>query len=163
MNAAVKMDGIAETSPRAVDHRTARLSALASLAMGAALGAVVLGSGGRLAMRGVTLWERRTHLFSVDGTVTVLMWGAAFGLVAGAVRAGLEAAFDRWMPAASRVVHLTSFVVVCLGAALVVLTPWTLPRLVLFPPVVVIFLVAFEALWCRWLRGSSSRRYSHAN
>ena len=32
----------------------------------------------------------------------------------------------------------------CLGATLVLLTPWTLPRLVLFPPVVLIFLAAFQ-------------------
>ena len=129
---------------------TPRPSALASVAIGAALGVLVLGSGGRLAMRGVTLWEHRPHLFSAAGTVTVLLWGAGFGAAAGALRAALEAAFDRWAPAAPRIVRLTSFVAISFGAALVVLTPWTLPRLVLFPVVVVIFLAAFEALWRRW-------------
>src|SRR5207302_4626130 len=96
-------------------------------------------------MRGVMLWEHRPHLFSIVGTVTVLIWGAAFGVAAGALRVGLEAIIDRWRPAVSRVARLTIFAVLCLGAALVVLTPWTRPRLLLFPPVVVAFVAAFEA------------------
>jgi len=124
-------------------------NALASLTIGTGLGALVLGSGGRLAMRVVTLWEHRPHLFSVSGTVAVFLWGAGFGLAAGALRVGLEMAFDRWTPSLSRTARLTIFVVVTLGGALAVLTPWTLPRLSLFPPVVLTFLVAFETLWQR--------------
>ncbi|HEV8235464.1 MAG TPA: hypothetical protein VGP84_12740 [Gemmatimonadaceae bacterium] len=124
-------------------------NALASLTIGTGLGALVLGSGGRLAMRGVTLWEHRPHLFSVSGTVAVFLWGAGFGLAAGALRVGLEMAFDRWTPNLSRTARLTTSVVVTLGGALAVLTPWTLPRLSLFPPVVLIFLAAFEMLWQR--------------
>jgi predicted tellurium resistance membrane protein TerC len=116
-----------------------------SLGLGAALGALVLGSGGRLAMRGVTLWEGRPHLFSVNGTLTVLIWGAGFGLAAGVLRAALDALFDRWAPRAPRVARLTTHVVLCVGVALVLLTPWTVPRLVLFPPIVIVFLGAFEA------------------
>lgn len=125
---------------------------LSSLAIGTGLGAVVLGAGGRLAMRAVTLWEHRPHLLSVNGTVTVFLWGAGFGLAAGALRAGLEMGFDRWTPSLSRGARLTIFVIVCLGVTLVLLTPWTLPRLVLFPPVVLIFITAFEAAWQRWAR-----------
>jgi hypothetical protein len=58
-------------------------------------------------------------------------------------------AFDRWTPNLSRTARLTTSVVVTLGGALAVLTPWTLPRLSLFPPVVLIFLAAFEMLWQR--------------
>jgi hypothetical protein len=127
-----------------------RVNAPASLAIGTGLGALVLGSGGRLAMRGVTLWEHRPHLFSVNGTVTVFLWGAGFGLAAGALRVGLEMVFDRWTPNLSRAARLTIFVVVCLGVTLVLLTPLTVPRLALFPPVVLMFIAGFEAAWQRW-------------
>jgi hypothetical protein len=123
---------------------------LTSLAIGTGLGALVLGSGGRLAMRGVTLWEHRPHLFSVNGTVTVILWGAGFGLASGALRVGLEMMFDRWTPSLSRAGRLTIFVVICLGVALTLLTPWTLPRLSLFPPVVLIFIAALETISQRW-------------
>jgi hypothetical protein len=85
-------------------------NALVSLALGTGLGALVLGSGGRLAMRGVTLWEHRPHLLSVNGTMTVFWWGAAFGLATGALRAGLDMVFDRWTPRLSPGARLTSFV-----------------------------------------------------
>ena len=138
------------------DARPLRPDAFVALSIGGTLGALVLGSGGRLAMRGVTLWEHRPHLFSLVGTGTVLLWGAGFGMAAAALRLGLEAGFDRWAPAASPVVRLTSFIMLCLGAALLVLTPWTLPRLVLFPAVVVAFLAGFEALWAKASRKSAA-------
>src|SRR5919202_1945185 len=93
--------------------------------IGAVLGALVLGPGGRLAMRAVTLWEHRPHLFSVSGTLSVVAWGAAFGGAAGLLRLGVEAAFGRSAPLASPGARAASFATACLAAALLVLTPWT--------------------------------------
>jgi hypothetical protein len=89
------------------------------------------------------------HLFSVSGTVTVILWGAAFGCAAALLRVGLDAAMNRWAPRWSAVVRIATFDIVCLALALVVLTPWTVPRLVLFPPVVLGFLIVFEIFWVR--------------
>ena len=44
-----------------------------SAATGALLGAAILGIGGRVAMRGVTLWEGRAHQFTLGGSLTTEM------------------------------------------------------------------------------------------
>jgi len=52
--------------------------------------------------------------------------------------------FDQRAAAGREIVKAVGLV-----GALAVLTPWTLPRLSLFPPVVLIFIAAFETLWQR--------------
>ena len=121
-----------------------------TLALGAGLGALILGGGGRLAMRGITLWEGRAHQFSVRGTLTVLGFGAAFGILGAGLRAALDAAAERWLP--SRVPHwarTAAFAMICLALAVLMLTPLTVHRLVLFPPLVALYVLALEG--CRRL------------
>ena len=129
-------------------RRTSRgpiLGRLEPLLTGATLGLLILGGGGRLAMRGVTLWEGRAHLFSVAGTLRVLAWGAGLGAAAAVARTVIERAAARWTPTAAPSRRAAIAWLVTLAIALVLLTPWTLPRLVLFPPVVLAWLAALEA------------------
>jgi hypothetical protein len=133
-------------------HRGTSPGYVAGPLLGAALGTVVLGIGGRLAMRSVTLWEHRMHLFSLSGTASVILWGTALGCAAGLLRVIIEAVLDRWIPRSNMITRAGTFELVCAALALTLLTPWTLPRLVLFPPVVVGFLVLFELAWWRRLR-----------
>ena len=124
---------------------------LAALLVGAAIGALVLGVGGRLAMRAVSLWEGRPRLFSLGGSLTVVAWGAGLGAAAGLLRAALEAGVARWTPASpGRGSARSGAVAVTLGVTLLLLTPWSVPRLALFPPLVLAFLAAFELAWRRW-------------
>ena len=141
-------------------HRASREPSriwLEALLTGAMLGLVILGGGGRLAMRGVTLWEGRTHLFSAAGTLRVLAWGAGLGAAAALARAAIDRAGTRWTPAVSPGARAAAAWLVTLAIALVLLTPWTLPRLALFPPVVLGYLAALE----RARRGRDAREEAH--
>jgi hypothetical protein len=61
-----------------------------ALVTGALLGALLLGAGGRLAMRLFALAAGRPAAFTASGTLRVVLYGAAFGLVAGALYALLR-------------------------------------------------------------------------
>ena len=132
--------------------RRARLWMFA-LTLGAGLGALILGGGGRLAMRGITLWEGRTHLLSLGGTLSVIGYGVAFGVLGACLRAALDVAAERWVPVrAPGSAPSAVFAIVCLALAVLLLTPLTVHRLVLFPPLVVLYVIALEACWRRWRR-----------
>jgi hypothetical protein len=111
------------------------------LIRGAVLGGVVLGLGGRLAMRGITLLEHRTPIWTVAGSLRVIGFGMAFGLVAAALRVGLGVIPPRLLP---RRHGTRAFAVLCLALALVGLTPITRFRLLVFLPVVALFIAAME-------------------
>jgi len=51
-----------------------------ALIAGTLAGAVFLGLGTRLAMRGVALVEQRVAVWTIGGTLRVMMFGALFGL-----------------------------------------------------------------------------------
>ena len=51
-----------------------------SLLAGAVAGAVLLGGGTRIAMRGVALIEGRVPTWTLTGTLQVMLYGALFGL-----------------------------------------------------------------------------------
>ena len=129
---------------------------IAASILGAALGALVLGVGGRLAMRGVSIWEGRARLLSVAGTLRVVAFGAAFGAAAGALRAAVDAAFDRWGVRRGESERTAVFAAASFALALVFLTPLTVHRLVLFPPVVALFVAALETAWRRTTGASPS-------
>ena len=114
---------------------------------GAVLGALVLGLGGRIAMREVASWEGRARIVTLTGTLTVVAWGAMFGFLAGLLRT----AVDRVLPGVRAQARKLVFAVACVGIALVLLTPWTVQRIVLFVPVVAVFVAAFE----RWRTGAT--------
>lgn len=124
-----------------------------ALALGAGLGALILGGGGRLAMRSITLWERRAHQFTAGGTLSVIGWGTGFGVLGASLRAALDVAAERWLPdRAPGWAPSAAFATVCLALAVLLLTPLTMHRLVLFPPLVVLYVSALEACWRCWRR-----------
>ena len=69
-------------------NQAARLATvLDEVVVGTGLGVLVLGGGGRIAMRAVALATDRPLLLSLGGTVTVLASGAAAGAAGGLLRA----------------------------------------------------------------------------
>lgn len=64
---------------------------LRSSATGALFGAILLGLGGRVVMRLLTMHDGREPGFSFGGTLEIMLYGAIIGLVAGLVFALLPA------------------------------------------------------------------------
>jgi hypothetical protein len=60
-----------------------RRSLPTALALGAVVGAVFLGAGGRIAMRIFALLEGRAAGWTVEGSLTVVFMGAVFGTIGG--------------------------------------------------------------------------------
>ena len=116
------------------------------LLRGAVLGVLILGVGGRLAMRGVTLWEGRAHQLTAAGTITVLLWGTGFGIAGALLRWGLGRGFDRWLPGVRPGMRLLAFSAIVLALTLALLTPLTMHRVVLFVPLAVLYVVALWSL-----------------
>src|SRR3989442_12266945 len=70
-------------------------AAAITLLLGAAIGALCLGLGGRLAMRGFALATARASAFTLRGTLNVMFAGA----VAGSLGGGLFLVVGRFLPA----------------------------------------------------------------
>jgi hypothetical protein len=70
--------------------------ALRTVLHGTALGTVILGVGGRIAMRFIALKTTGASGFSLGGTMTVVFLGAVSGAVAGATLALTRATLARW-------------------------------------------------------------------
>ena len=123
----------------AVHHIRARPDArrwLSGLAWGALCGAVVLGVGGRVAMRGVALVQEWTPYFTVEGSITVVVMGTLAG-VAGAAIALVIASVPRLSGLARTVVY-------CAAAALLtwrILQPVDRDRVMMFAPVTIVYSV----------------------
>jgi len=115
---------------------------LAGAGLGAAIGMLVLGMGGRLAMRGIAHVVGQPPSFSLGGTVTVVLLGLVSGLVGGLVFVGLWFLLPRW-----RVLRATLFWAFLTLMTLRGLLPLDTPRLVLFGPLVVVYGIALEFLW----------------
>ena len=56
---------------------------ISGILIGGATGLIVLGVGGRLAMRAVALQERPAAAFTIGGTITVILLGAVSGIAGG--------------------------------------------------------------------------------
>jgi hypothetical protein len=107
---------------------------LKGIALGAAAGAVILGAGGRLAMRGVAIVQEWTLSFSVGGSTTVVMMGTLAGVTGAVILLAL-----RSIP---RLPGLARTVVFWAAAALItwrILQPIDRDRVVMFTPVVLIY------------------------
>jgi hypothetical protein len=123
--------------------------------MGVAVGTLVLGIGGRLAMRGIAHFVGQPPSFSLGGSVTVIFLGMVSGLVGAVVFVSLRVWLPRW-----RLLRITLFWVFLTLVTLRGLLPLDTPRLVLFGPLVVIYGVALEFLWS--LRSLRRRREAHS-
>lgn len=119
---------------------------LSAALVGAVLGGIVLGVGGRLAMRGIAIWQNGPRTWSVEGTITVVGLGIACGLIGGLARAAIARWLPRRLPAWTQP---TLFAIVYTALGLRVLSPLDVPRLVLFLPVTAIYLLAVERGWRR--------------
>lgn len=119
------------------------------------MGTLVLGMGGRLAMRGIAHVAGQPPSFSLGGTVTVIFLGMVSGLVGALVFVGLRVGLPRW-----RLLRTTLFWVFLALMTLRGLLPLDTPRLVLFGPLVVIYGIALEFVWS--LRSLRRRQAAHS-
>jgi hypothetical protein len=108
-------------------------SALVTVVYGAALGTLILGVGGRLAMRVISMATSGATGFSFGGTLTVVFLGAASGGAAGAILSVTRAFLCRW-PAAQAITFWLLLVAITLRG----LRPLDTLRVALFLPLVVL-------------------------
>lgn len=114
-----------------------------SAVLGAVLGTIFLGIGGRIAMRGIALAQGAAGGFSFGGTSTVVFLGTLAGLAAGLIYVACRSFVRR--PAWARVL----FGAIILAIALRGLKPLDPLRLVLFLPLFLVFGIALDRLWER--------------
>jgi hypothetical protein len=117
----------------------------ARLLIGTALGTIVLGAGGRLAMRVFALATGAPPGFSLGGSGTVVFLGAVSGAAGAAI---LSAA--RWLFPRQRAARALGFWGVIGFLTLRGLHPVDPLRLAIFVPVIVAFGALLQAVWCRW-------------
>lgn len=132
-----------------IDRHVVARTALA----GALGGAVFLGAGTRLAMRGVTLVEERVPVWTVSGTLTVIGMGAVFGLLFSLV----WMLVGRWIPG-NRFARGLAFGILSAVIASPGLTPRRASTFALFVPWFLAYGVALSLLVgrrSREARGSS--------
>ena len=117
-----------------------------AVAVGAAVGFVTLGLGGRLAMFGFAQHTARPSIWTLRGTLTVALSGS----LAGALAALLFLAVQRWLlPNARPVVRgLAAGALTLLVAAPGIRPPWPV-TFALFAPAFLAFGVGFVWLWSR--------------
>jgi hypothetical protein len=117
-----------------------------ALIAGAATGLLVLGVGGRIAMRLFAIHNGQSPSWTLGGTVAVLFMGVVSGVGGAAIRA----AASTWLPRrAPTAVGTAIFAVACLFLTLRGLHPVDAPRLAFFLPLTVVYAVVFELVWRR--------------
>ena len=116
---------------------------IATLLWGAGLGALVLGVGGRVAMRVIAEATTGTSGFSLGGTVTVVFLGAVSGAVGGLLLLLARRLLRRWPPAPT-----VAFWLLLLALTFRGLRPLDQLRLVLFLPLVALFGTLLQ--WRTW-------------
>jgi len=136
---------------------TARLAAAMLAGLGSGL--LVLGVGGRLLMRALTVALAESPRFSWTGTLTVLATGAAWGVITGPLLIPIRAALSRHGPVVGAALGATSFVLAGLvflaagGASDVVAPPLFLVLSgISFPALFLLYGLATERLVLRWPR-----------
>ena len=117
---------------------------ITGLLAGAALGAIFLGAGGRAGMRVVALSAARTPLFTLEGTLVVVLFGA----IAGAVVAGIFLLARILFPT-RRWLRGGFFWAVCVVLMLRGLSPLTLFTASLFLPLLGLHGTLLTLYWCR--------------
>ena len=123
--------------------RPAARAGLATLLWGMILGALVLGLGGRIAMRLVSEASTGTGAFTLGGSLTVVFLGLASGLLGAAFLLAARSFFRRWPPLPTLVYWLLLIAITLRG-----LRPVDAQRLLYFLPVVALFGVLLQ--WRTW-------------
>lgn len=113
-------------------------------ALGALLGTLCLGIGGRAAMRGIAAAQGATPGFSLEGTLTVVFLGTLAGLTAGLVYVATRKLLPRRVWWARALFGAILFAITLRG-----LRPIDPLRLELFLPLFIVFGVALDRLWDR--------------
>lgn len=121
-----------------------RRSLPTALALGAAVGAVFLGIGGRVAMRIFALLMDRPPGWTFEGSLTVVFMGAVFGTIGGLLL-WTGRRFFRTSPVARGALFWIPLTFLYLR----VLSPLTRESLVAFTPFVVTYGVVLYRVWCR--------------
>lgn len=127
---------------------------LAGAGFGVALGTLVLGVGGRFAMRAIALLEGQTVGFSIGGTTTVVLLGALSGLVGALVLVGLQLILRK-----RRFLRGALFWAFLILITLRGLRPLDVHRVGLFLPLVILYGSSLQFAWCRF---RSKRGSAHA-
>ncbi|HEX9705670.1 MAG TPA: hypothetical protein VGA20_10515 [Gemmatimonadales bacterium] len=129
------------------DTRPTRRDWLACSLLGVGIGTVALGIGGRVAMRGIAMLSGTTPGFSWGGTMTVIFLGAVSGLAGALFFMGVRLLLPR-----RRVLRGVLFWTFLVLVSLRGLRPVDGQRLLLFMPLVLVYGVTLQALWCRNVR-----------
>lgn len=131
-----------------------------ALAIGVVTGFVILGLGGRIAMRLFALHTGARPGWTLGGTVTVIFMGVVSGVTGALIRAAAAAWIPRRYPTA---IGSIVFVIACLLLTLRGLNPVDGARLTYFLPVTVAYIIAFEMIWRSTGEFQRDRSYLGAN
>ncbi len=110
-----------------------------TLLLGAAIGEVVLGGGGRIAMHLIARATTGTGSFTVGGTLTVVLLGAVSGVIGALFLTFARRFFSKWSPTPT-VVYWTLLILVTLRG----INPVEPLRVAVFFPVVIMFGLALQ-------------------
>ena len=121
---------------------------LVASVLGLGIGALILGIGGRIAMRGIVMMAGGTPGLSWGGTLTVILLGLLSGLAGGLVLVGV-----RFLLPARPVVRGLLFWAFLLFAAMRGLRPVNPQRLLLFMPLILLYGVTLQVLWSQVASG----------
>jgi len=117
------------------------------LLLGTGLGAIILGVGGRIAMRFAAIAVEQDLTFSMGGSAYVVLAGAVTGGAVAAGYLGIGA-----IPRIGRAMQLMIFWVGSVALMLAILSPVNARRLQLFVPLTITFVACLQLLWARRLR-----------
>ena len=112
--------------------------------VGAAIGTLILGVGGRIAMRIIALDAGAPAGWSLGGAATVLALGAASGAAGAAIRL-----LSAWLVPGPRWAETVVFGVIVALLTLRGLSPLQALSVALFAPLVLAYAVMLETLWRR--------------
>lgn len=129
----------------ALRWRSAAEPLLVGLILGAAVGFVVLGIGGRLAMRGIAIATNTPPGFSIGGTATVVFLGLVSGIGGGL----LYAILHRFIPR-PRLVRSALFALSILLLTLRGLRPFPPLAIEWFVPLTLGYGAIVDVLYSRW-------------
>jgi hypothetical protein len=128
--------------------RITRSHWLVGPALGAIIGGIVLGVGGRIAMRGIAIYVGQGAGFSWGGSLTVVALGAVCGAGGGVLLVVMKRLFR------SRGVRAGVFWIVTTVVTLRGLRPVDPVRLAAFLPLMVLYGAMLHLAWCRICGGS---------
>lgn len=126
------------------EERPSKQDWLVAALLGVVSGALILGIGGRIAMRGIVLMSGGTPGFSLGGTMTVVLLGSLSGLAGALVLMGVRALLP-----GRAVLRGTLYWAFLIFAAIRGLHPVDPQRLLLFMPLILLYGITLQVLSCK--------------